>query len=439
MSLSPAPAPATAARAWAVWSFAVAVYVLAVFHRTSLGVAGVAAADRFGISSAQLATFATVQLAVYAAMQIPVGALLDRFGSRVLLLAGLATMTLAQFSFAFAHSYAAGLIARVAVGMGDAMVFVAVLRIVALWFPPARSPMVTQLTALLGQLGALLAAGPLAFALSGLGWQTTFLIASGVGVVLAIGLLLVVRDSPQPMPGQADLQWSDIGRAVRAAWAEPGTRLGLWCHFTVQFSSNVFAIIWGFPFLTEGQGLSTATASALLALMVVTTVIASPLFGAFAARYPYSRSTLVLWLVGATVIVWSVMLAWSGPLPMWLLVIAMVIIGTGGPGSVIGFDLARTFNPNSRIGSAIGIVNVGGFVASLVTVLMIGVVLDHVAPGGPSTYTADDFRWAMAVQYLGWVIGIVMILRYRPRARAVVHGSDEYAHLIPARLTGRIG
>ncbi|MEP7036657.1 MAG: hypothetical protein ABI934_13805, partial [Actinomycetota bacterium] len=44
-------------RAWMVWSAAICVYILAVFHRTSLGVAGLVAAERFHITSAQLATF----------------------------------------------------------------------------------------------------------------------------------------------------------------------------------------------------------------------------------------------------------------------------------------------------------------------------------------------------------------------------------------------
>ena len=79
MTSTPASAPRLLAplggrRAWAIWTAAVAVYVLAVFHRTSLGVAGIMAAERFGISSSQLATFAMVQLLVYAAMQVPVGA-----------------------------------------------------------------------------------------------------------------------------------------------------------------------------------------------------------------------------------------------------------------------------------------------------------------------------------------------------------------------------
>ncbi|HET8595195.1 MAG TPA: MFS transporter, partial [Intrasporangium sp.] len=151
-------------RAWLVWASAIAVYVLAVFHRTSLGVAGLKAAERFEISSSQLSLFTIVQLAVYAAMQLPVGALLDRYGSKRLLGVGLTLMTAAQLTFAFVDTLGAALVCRVFLGMGDAMVFISVMRIVALWFSPRRSPMVTQVTGLLGQLGALLAAGPLAAA-----------------------------------------------------------------------------------------------------------------------------------------------------------------------------------------------------------------------------------------------------------------------------------
>ena len=54
--------------AYAVWVVALLVYLLAVFHRSSLAVAGLAATDRFDISAAQLATFTMLQLLVYAGM-----------------------------------------------------------------------------------------------------------------------------------------------------------------------------------------------------------------------------------------------------------------------------------------------------------------------------------------------------------------------------------
>src|SRR6478609_2627261 len=76
-------------RAWVIWLVSLSVYLLAVFNRSSLGVAGLLAQDRFGISAAQLSFFVVLQLIVYAGLQIPIGVLLDRYGSRALLLSGL--------------------------------------------------------------------------------------------------------------------------------------------------------------------------------------------------------------------------------------------------------------------------------------------------------------------------------------------------------------
>jgi len=401
-----------------VLSAAVAVYVLAVFHRTSLGVAGLIAAERFHISSAQLATFTMVQLFVYAAMQIPVGVMVDRFGAKKLLVAGVVLMTGGQFAFAFASTFGAGVAARVFVGMGDAMVFISVMQLVALWFPPARTPMVTQIAGVAGQLGAVAATAPLSAALRSVGWTRSFAAAASVGLLLGVVLIVVVRDSPYKDHHGDELKMAAVGRALRLAWAEPGTRLGLWSHFTVQFGATVFALLWGFPFLVSGQGLTPGAASDLLIVMTVTAVVTSPLIGAFITRWPYSRSTLVLWIVGAIMAVWAVVLLWPGRAPLWLLIVLVVVLAVGGPGSMVGFDLARTFNPPTRLGSASGIVNVGGFVASLSTVALIGVVLDRVAPGGPSTYTVESFRVAMSVQYIVWTIGVVQILRFRRKARA---------------------
>jgi len=400
-----------------VWSAAISVYILAVFHRTSLGVAGLVAAQRFHISSAQLATFTMVQLLVYAAMQIPVGAMLDRVGAKKLLVTGVFLMTGGQFAFAFAGTFGVGVAARVFVGMGDAMIFISLVQLVALWFPPARTAMITQLTGVLGQLGALAATAPLSLALRSFGWTRAYAGAAGVGVILGIVLIIVVRDSPYGDHHRDELKMQAVGRALKLAWAEPGTRLGLWSHFSAQFGATVFALLWGFPFLVSGQGLTPGAASGLLIIMTVTTVVTSPLVGVFVTRWPYSRSTLILWIVSSIMVVWAVVLLWPGRAPLWLLVVLVMVLAVGGPGSMVGFDLARTFNPPTRLGSATGIVNVGGFVASLGTVALIGIVLDQVAPGGPSTYTVDSFRAAMSVQYIVWVLGVVQILRFRRKAR----------------------
>lgn len=407
--------------AYAVWAVALATYLLAIFHRSSLAVAGLAATERFGLSAAQLATFTVLQLLVYAAMQVPVGLLVDRFGPRAVMLTGTAVLTVSQAAFAVAESYATALVARTFVGMGDAMTWICVLRLVSRWFPARRVPVLTQLSGTIGQLGAVAAAVPMTVALRELGWTTAYLTTAALGLALAAAIVVVVRDAPEGrrVPGPR-LSWPAIRTSLAASWAHPGTRLGFWMHFTTQFSGTTMALLWGFPFLVQGEGRSATSAGVLLTLIVVAFVYSGPLVGTLVSRHPWHRSTVVLGIVAAIVLTWTAVLLWPGPAPLWLLVVLTQVIGFGGPASMIGFDLARTSNPAARLASATGIINQAGFAASLVLVLAVGLVLDWRTPGASTDYSPAAFRWAMSAQYVLWVVGIVQIVRYRRRARAVI-------------------
>ncbi len=416
-------------RAVVVWGTAVAVYFLAIFHRSSLGVAGLVAAERFHITASQLSSFTVVQLLVYAAMQVPVGVLLDRFGPQRLIVAGAVFMTAAQLGFAFTGTYAGALVARVFVGMGDAMVFISVLRLVASWFAPRRSPLMTAFTSTIGQVGALVAAIPLSRALASYGWTPTFAASASVGVVLGALTVLVVRDVPPGAPtSRSAKDAATVGRDLRLAWQDPGTRLGLWSHFTCQFAANVMGLLWGYPFFVDAEHRSPTEAAGLLSLLVGVFVVGGPAIGGYIARHPWQRSTVVLTIVGVMAVTWTVVLLLPGNAPLWLLAVLVVVTGLGGPGSMIGFDLARTFAPASRLGQASGIVNVGGFVASLLAVLGIGIVLDLLTPGRSTDYSPEAYRWAMGVQYLFWLVGGVQVYRFRQRAR--VHLSDTQPDLL---------
>ncbi|MCW2710283.1 MAG: major facilitator superfamily 1 [Marmoricola sp.] len=403
-----------------VWTVGLLVYVLAVFHRSSLGVAGLVAAERFHISATQLATFTMLQLLVYAGMQIPVGLAVDRFGSRSVLFTGLVLMTVAQGVFAFAETFPVALVARGFVGVGDAMTFICVLRLVSTWFPQRRIPLVTQLTGMLGQLGAIAAAVPMTWALSQFGWSRAYLVAASIGVVLAVAVLVLLHDAPEDRNLRGPrLSLGAIKESLVASWAHPGTRLGFWMHFTTQFSATTLSLLWGYPFFVRGEGRSPSTAGLLLTLVVVAIICSGPVLGWLVGAHPWHRSTFVLSTVAAIVMVWTIVLLWPGDAPLAVLMLLAFVVGIGGPASMIGFDVGRTSNPSHRLASATGIINQGGFLATLFLVVAIGFVLDWRTPGGGTDYPASAFRWAMSVQYLLWAVGVVQIWRYRVRARAL--------------------
>ncbi|MBT2468037.1 MFS transporter [Streptomyces sp. ISL-66] len=415
--------PVGGRRAVIVWSIGVAVYFVAVIFRTSLGVAGLEAADRFHVNASALATFSLLQLLVYAGMQIPVGLMVDRLGTKKVLTLGAVLFTAGQIGFALSPSYGMALAARALLGCGDAMTFISVLRLGTRWFPARRAPLMAQLAGLVGMAGNLVSTLVLAPVLHGVGWVPALAGSAVAGLIVLVPLVLFLRDHPEGHePASASLSASlsapaSAGRAgaggfvrrqIADSWKEPGTKLGLWVHFTTQFPAMVFLLLWGMPFLVEAQGLSRTTAGGLLTLVVASNMALGLIYGQVVGRRQSARIPLALGTVAATALLWGSVLAYPGDhAPMWLLIALCLVLGGCGPASMIGFDFARPANPAERQGTASGITNMGGFIASMTTLLVVGLLLDA---------TGDDYRVAFSSVFVLEVLGTSQILRLRARA-----------------------
>lgn len=407
-----------------VWATGMAAYIVAVAGRTSLGVAGLQAADRFGISAATLASFSVVQLAVYAAAQLPAGMVLDRVGPRALLTAGATTMSLGQLLLALVDTVPLALLARVLIGLGDGAVLVTVLALVPVWFRPRLAPVVTQMTGILGQLGQVVSAVPFLAVLLGFGWTPAFGALAVTGLIVAVVAAVVVRDRQptersepaQPadgavgvVPAAGPVTTATVRRGTTSAvLREPGVWLGFFTHLVTLFPTSTFLLLWGVPFLTVGQGVSTRGASVLLIITTVAAIVLGPLLGELVARFPQRRSWLVLGVVAVSTAVWTAMLLPSTARSYVQLVVLVVVVAAGMITCTVGFDYARTFAPAGARGTAIGLVNIGGYSASVVAILLFGFVLDVVRPSGD--YVLQDFRLAFAAQAPILVLGVVGLL-----------------------------
>lgn len=400
-------------RPWIVWATGLLAYIVAVLDRTTLGVSGLDAADRFGASPSVLSTFVVLQVVVYAGAQVPAGLLLDRFGSKALIVSGAAVMASGQLLLAFTESLPAAVAARAVVGLGDAVTFISVLRLVPHWFSPRRVPLVTQLTGICGQLGQVLSAVPFFALLTGAGWTTAYVSVAALGVLSMVLTAALVKNTPNgPVVPAHTMSISETLASVKTVWLRPGTRLGFFTHMGTQFSVTVFALMWGVPYLTVAQGLSPGAAGGLLTISVVAAISSGIVVGIFTGRLPHRRSRLVLGIIAANALAWTVVLALPHRAPLWLLVALIVVISVGGPGSMVGFDFARTFNPSATLGTAQGMVNMGGFVASLLVMQAMGLILD-----ATGDFSFGSFRFAWTVQYAVWILAVIGILITRRKAR----------------------
>jgi len=413
-------------RPWIVWSAGLLAYTAAVMDRTTFGVAGLEAAQRFASSPAVLSTFVVLQLAVYATAQVPAGVLLDRFGSKAMILTGGTLMVAGQLTLALTESLPVAIAARAVVGLGDAFTFISVLRLVPHWFPPRQIPMVSQLTGLSGQFGQVLTAVPFLGLLADSGWTRAFAAAAGLGALSLMFTVLLVNNAP---PGVVvEDRVTDLRatlKSITTVWMRPGTRLGFFSHMGTPFSITVFALMWGVPYLTVAQNVSRTGAGTLLTISVAATIVAGLLIGIITGRHPHRRSWVVLGIITANALAWTAVLALSSPAPYWLLVILVTVISAGGPGSMVGFDIARTFNPGATLGTAQGAVNVGGFLGALVVMQTMGMIIQ--ASGG---YSFDAFRLAWCVQYIVWAVAVVGILITRAKTRRTIGDIEESRYLL---------
>ena len=410
--------------AWIMFAVGVFAYFSAVAQRTSFGVATVEAADRFHTVAAGLSMFSMMQVLVYAALQVPVGVLVDRFGPRVLISAGAVCMVVGQLQLAAAETVTAGVIGRIFVGTGDAATFVCVMRLLPAWFSALRVPMLSQVVGMTGNLGQLFSVIPFAALLHATGWVPAFVSLASLALLSGVLSAALLRSAPPGVNVLNDsISLSTVGATIKECLREPGTQLGFWVHFAVQFVGNTFALMWAYPYLQNAQGMNATEASAVMTTFVVVNVVVSLGVGKLSAVFARRRSALALGFCAVIYSGWALMLLWPGEAPTPVVFLAVAMLALSYPASMLAFDVVRTFNPPRRGGTATGLANVGGFMASLAAIYLTGLVLDLQFAAGisPTLYDAEAFRPAITAQAAVAAVGIIAVIVCTRKVRKV-HG-----------------
>ena len=427
-------------RALTVWAAAVLVYLAAITGRTSFGVAGVEALDRFGVDASRLAVFTAVQVGVYALAQIPVGLAIDRFGARRTMVIGALVMAVGQITLALTASYPIAILARVLIGAGDASAFLSAMRLLPAWFPLKVTPLFTQLTAGLGQIGQFVSAVPFLMLLHAEGWTAAFLaLGSGialVGIAAAVAIADVPKAPAEPdgRTGSGGGTSSSENRAPRATVREmlgivlrhPVCWQGFFTHWVGLMHQATFTLLWGMPLMTLAMGLTPAQAGGVLVVNTVASVAAGPLMGMASARFGARRGTLTVVISVILMGMWVVFLIPDTPRGLAAIVALNIAMAALSSASGLGFDSVREAVDRRALATGTGLSNMGGFLAAMMAAQGIGLLLDASSDG--RAYQWADFRVAWIAIVVVWVMGMAglitaMIARRRIERREPTSGT----------------
>lgn len=423
-------------RALTVWAAAVLVYLAAITGRTSFGVAGVEALDRFGVDASRLAVFTAVQVGVYALAQIPVGLAIDRFGARRTMVIGALVMAVGQITLALTASYPIAILARVLIGAGDASAFLSAMRLLPAWFPLKVTPLFTQLTAGLGQIGQFVSAVPFLMLLHAEGWTAAFLaLGSGialVGIAAAVAIADVPKAPAEPgeNAGASSSHKPDDRATVREMLGivlrHPVCWQGFFTHWVGLMHQATFTLLWGMPLMTLAMGLTPAQAGGVLVVNTVASVAAGPLMGMASARFGARRGTLTVVISVILMGMWVVFLIPGTPRGLAAIVALNIAMAALSSASGLGFDSVREAVDRRALATGTGLSNMGGFLAAMMAAQGIGLLLDASSDG--RAYQWADFRVAWIAIVVVWVMGMAglisaMIARRRIERREPTSGT----------------
>jgi MFS family permease len=162
--------------------------------RSTLSIANHLVSQELHLSASQMGLLLSAFSLSYAFAQLPVGALLDRFGSRVMLGLGMLLWSLAQVAGGFIQTLNHFLAARVVLGVAEAPLFPAGAKVVNEWFAVRERGRPTGTFISSSTIAPMIAPPLLTVLMLGFGWRAMFIIMGVLGVLVAIGWYVVYRN-----------------------------------------------------------------------------------------------------------------------------------------------------------------------------------------------------------------------------------------------------
>lgn len=415
-SASARPAPA---RAWTIWAVASVFYLVAYFIRVSPAVMTQELMRAFTIGAASLGTLSAAYFYAYVAMQIPVGILVDIWGGRRLLVWGAVATAVGSAIFGASTHFAVAFLARALIGGATAVAWIVSLQLITHWFPRGRFALMSGLTLMLGNLGALVAQVPLRLLVARFGWRPVSIASGGVILVFAFLAFAWVRNDP------ADLGMASYApEALRQGRARRGRVVGTLEMFRyrntwlILFAQGgllgpvlAFAGLWGPAYLKARFQLPATGAAGVDSVMLLAFAIASPLMGYFSDRMG-ARKPIYLGSAIVAAACWAAMFLVGG-LSLGVFIGLAAAASFAASACILGFAFGKESVPERHLGAISGLMNMGNMFGVMLLQPAVGWMLDRLWSGqmaqGARIYSSGAFRAAFALAVAWAVVSVVLL------------------------------
>ncbi len=333
----------------------------------------------------------------YAVAQLPAGSLVDRFGTRAALAGALAAWSCVQAASGLVTALPQFIAARVALGLGEAPMFVGGARVCADRFAPAERAMPMGLLNASASLGPALAPLLLTPVMLVFGWRASFAVLGAAGLLVAVLWAVVCRDLPRKGEDAARIagpvQWVRLLRQ-RTVW---GLLLG--------FGGTVYVtwlyVTWLPGYLVDRWHMPPGPAALWSALPQFFGFLGA-IGGGYAsdrlARHLGERVARQGPLVGGLLVsaACSAAATLSGSAGMALAAISAALFAAN-VATTTGWALAAGLAPAALVATVEAMANIGGSVGGSLAPLVTGYVVEQSGSFAPALLIASAVAAGCAV------------------------------------------
>lgn len=399
---------------WVVFVILAFAYFFVYFHRVSTAVVAADIMKSFGVGAASIGLLGSAYFYAYTAMQLPSGILTDSWGVKKT--AAVFTMLAAVGAIltGVASNFTMVLIGRVLIGIGVAMVYIPVMKVLAIWFKKNEFASMSGVLLAIGNIGALSAAGPLAIMAAFFGdWQKVFLMLGIFSGLLALAIFVLVKDRPEDMdcPTIPEIEAYEkgekyvppkavakipIGEALRQTFSS-GMKfwpLSIWFFF-MYGSLMVYQGLWGGPFFRDVLGWDQGTYAGILSLIAVGMIFGCPIAGYLSDRVLKSRKKVLIAGTAVYIVLWGIIWSQAGNITSTTAyTLIHFLFGFFGGFFVVSYAQVKEWFPASIVGTATGAYNIFPFLGGAIFMTVTGKMME-VSEGSVASVAQYKSVWLL--------------------------------------------
>lgn len=422
---------------WAVFGILAFAYFFVYFHRVSTSVVSTDLQDTFGVGAASIALLSSAYFYAYTIMQLPSGILTDSWGPRKTVSIFTVIVAIGAIMTGIATSFELVITGRLLIGVGVAMVYIPIMKILATWYRKNEFASLSGILLAVGNIGALSAAAPLALMTEAIGWQQVFFMLGVLSLAIAVAAWVIIKDRPadmklpsiqeieaeekgEPVPETKALEKIPMVKALKMTFGA-GMKfwpLAIWFFF-MYGSIMVYQGLWAGPFYKDVLGWDKTTFSMVLTFISIGMIFGCPIAGILSDKILKSRKKVLI--VGTLVYtaVWAIIWAMGAQITSQIAWMAInFMFGFFGGFFVVSYAQIKELFPLTIVGTTTAALNIFPFAG--------GAILQQVSGMMLTTRTAEGYQLIWLFMLICMVIACVgaFLSKEKPRVPAAPVPTD---------------